>query len=38
MGAVPITARELAVAGTVLAIRAVPGRVGLTRGLDQLLD
>jgi len=26
------------VAGTLLAIRAVPGRVGLTRGLDQLLD
>jgi 4-hydroxy-tetrahydrodipicolinate reductase len=26
------------VAGTVLAIRAVPGRVGLTRGLDQRLD
>jgi 4-hydroxy-tetrahydrodipicolinate reductase len=25
------------VAGTLLAIRAVPGRVGLTRGLDQLL-
>ena len=24
--------------GTLLAIRAVPGRVGLTRGLDQLLD
>jgi 4-hydroxy-tetrahydrodipicolinate reductase len=26
------------VAGTLLAIRAVPGRVGLLRGLDQLLD
>jgi len=26
------------VAGTLMAIRAVPGRVGLTRGLDQLLD
>ena len=26
------------VAGTLLAIRAVPQRVGLTRGLDQLLD
>lgn len=26
------------VAGTLLAIRAVPERVGLTRGLDQLLD
>jgi 4-hydroxy-tetrahydrodipicolinate reductase len=26
------------VAGTLLAIRAVPGRVGLTRGLDELLD
>jgi len=26
------------VAGTLLAIRAVPGRVGLTRGLDTLLD
>lgn len=26
------------VAGTLLAIRALPGRVGLTRGLDQLLD
>jgi 4-hydroxy-tetrahydrodipicolinate reductase len=26
------------VAGTLLAIRSVPGRVGLTRGLDQLLD
>jgi 4-hydroxy-tetrahydrodipicolinate reductase len=26
------------IAGTLLAIRAVPGRVGLTRGLDQLLD
>jgi 4-hydroxy-tetrahydrodipicolinate reductase len=26
------------VAGTLLAIRAVPGRVGLTRGLDQLLE
>ena len=26
------------VAGTLLAIRAVPGRVGLTRGLDKLLD
>jgi 4-hydroxy-tetrahydrodipicolinate reductase len=25
------------VAGTLLAIRAVSGRVGLTRGLDQLL-
>jgi len=25
------------VAGTLLAIRAIPGRVGLTRGLDQLL-
>ena len=25
------------VAGTLLAIRAVPARVGLTRGLDQLL-
>jgi 4-hydroxy-tetrahydrodipicolinate reductase len=25
-------------AGTLLAIRAAPGRVGLTRGLDQLLD
>src|SRR5215467_36430 len=25
------------VAGTLLAIRAVPGRIGLTRGLDQLL-
>ncbi|HZP74471.1 MAG TPA: 4-hydroxy-tetrahydrodipicolinate reductase [Gaiellaceae bacterium] len=25
------------VAGTLLAVRAVPGRVGLTRGLDQLL-
>jgi 4-hydroxy-tetrahydrodipicolinate reductase len=25
------------IAGTLLAIRAVPGRVGLTRGLDQLL-
>lgn len=26
------------VAGTLMAIRAVPGRVGLTRGLDQLLS
>lgn len=26
------------VAGTLLAIRAVPGRIGLTRGLDKLLD
>jgi 4-hydroxy-tetrahydrodipicolinate reductase len=26
------------VAGTLLAIRAVPGRVGVTRGLDRLLD
>ena len=26
------------VAGTLLAIRAVPGRTGLTRGLDRLLD
>jgi 4-hydroxy-tetrahydrodipicolinate reductase len=26
------------VAGTLLAIRALPGRVGLTRGLDRLLD
>src|SRR4051794_34079052 len=26
------------VAGTLLAIRAVPGRVGVTRGLDELLD
>jgi 4-hydroxy-tetrahydrodipicolinate reductase len=26
------------VAGTLLAVRAVPGRVGLTRGLDQLLE
>ena len=26
------------VAGTLLAIRAVPGRAGLTRGLDRLLD
>jgi 4-hydroxy-tetrahydrodipicolinate reductase len=26
------------VAGTLLAIRAVPGRVGVTRGLDKLLD
>jgi 4-hydroxy-tetrahydrodipicolinate reductase len=26
------------VAGTLLAIRAVPDRVGLVRGLDQLLD
>jgi 4-hydroxy-tetrahydrodipicolinate reductase len=26
------------VAGTLLAIRAVPGRVGVTRGLDNLLD
>jgi 4-hydroxy-tetrahydrodipicolinate reductase len=26
------------VAGTLLAIRALPGRIGLTRGLDQLLD
>jgi 4-hydroxy-tetrahydrodipicolinate reductase len=26
------------IAGTLLAIRAAPGRVGLTRGLDQLLD
>ena len=26
------------VAGTLLAIRAVPGRTGVTRGLDQLLD
>jgi 4-hydroxy-tetrahydrodipicolinate reductase len=26
------------VGGTLLAIRALPGRVGLTRGLDQLLD
>jgi 4-hydroxy-tetrahydrodipicolinate reductase len=26
------------VAGTLLAVRAVPGRVGLTRGLDRLLD
>ena len=26
------------VAGTLLAIRAVPALVGLTRGLDQLLD
>jgi 4-hydroxy-tetrahydrodipicolinate reductase len=25
------------VAGTLLAIRALPGRVGVTRGLDQLL-
>jgi 4-hydroxy-tetrahydrodipicolinate reductase len=26
------------IAGTLLAVRAVPGRVGLTRGLDSLLD
>ncbi len=26
------------VAGTLLAIRALPGRVGVTRGLDQLLS
>lgn len=26
------------VAGTLLAVRAVPGRVGVTRGLDRLLD
>jgi 4-hydroxy-tetrahydrodipicolinate reductase len=26
------------VAGTLLAIRAAPGRIGVTRGLDQLLD
>jgi 4-hydroxy-tetrahydrodipicolinate reductase len=26
------------VAGTLLAIRSVPGRIGVTRGLDQLLD
>lgn len=26
------------VAGTLLAIRAVPGRIGVTRGLDRLLD
>ena len=26
------------VAGTLLAVRAAPGRVGLTRGLDRLLD
>ena len=26
------------VAGTLLAIRALPGRIGLTRGLDRLLD
>jgi len=26
------------VSGTLLAIRAVPGRIGLTRGLDQLLE
>ena len=26
------------VAGTLMAIRAVPGRIGVTRGLDQLLD
>jgi 4-hydroxy-tetrahydrodipicolinate reductase len=26
------------VAGTLLAIRALPGRIGVTRGLDQLLD
>jgi 4-hydroxy-tetrahydrodipicolinate reductase len=26
------------VAGTLLAVRALPGRVGLTRGLDQLLS
>ena len=26
------------IAGTLLAIRSVPGRVGLTRGLDRLLD
>jgi 4-hydroxy-tetrahydrodipicolinate reductase len=26
------------VAGTLLAVRAVPGRIGLTRGLDKLLD
>lgn len=26
------------VAGTLLAVRALPGRVGLTRGLDRLLD
>jgi 4-hydroxy-tetrahydrodipicolinate reductase len=26
------------IAGTLLAIRAIPGRVGLTRGLDRLLD
>ena len=26
------------VAGTLVAIRAVPGRVGLTRGLDRLLS
>jgi 4-hydroxy-tetrahydrodipicolinate reductase len=26
------------IAGTLIAIRALPGRVGLTRGLDQLLD
>ena len=26
------------VAGTLTAIRALPGRVGVTRGLDRLLD
>jgi 4-hydroxy-tetrahydrodipicolinate reductase len=26
------------IAGTLIAIRAIPGRVGLTRGLDQLLS
>src|SRR5262249_20365922 len=26
------------IAGTLLAIRALPGRLGLTRGLDRLLD
>jgi 4-hydroxy-tetrahydrodipicolinate reductase len=26
------------VAGTLLAIRALPGRVGVTRGLDRLLN
>jgi hypothetical protein len=25
------------VAGTLLAIRALPGRIGLTRGLDRIL-
>jgi hypothetical protein len=30
-------ARRRYIAGTLIAIRALPGRVGVTRGLDQLL-